>query len=215
MDKQTLSHYGWIVIVVLVLAVMLAFATPFGTYVGDAVVATTKGFGSITEHNLNEDNIKNQGDKWEDKFENGVGGGTSEPETGVGGGTSEPETGESIKNVTISILHHDAVNGESKEYLTIQFKEGMTWGEWLENEPSAEGWRSVYHSTVNEYRILYNNGISPFGFTPEVDGGSVYVTKDEFIIDDDTAYFINIIGELEYTDEYIKNHGQHSGSTTP
>ena len=81
MDKQTLSHYGWIVIVVLVLAVMLAFATPFGTYVGDAVVATTKGFGSITEHNLNEDNIKNQGDKWEDKFENGVGGGTSEPES--------------------------------------------------------------------------------------------------------------------------------------
>ena len=80
MDKQTLSHYGWIVIVVLVLAVMLAFATPFGTYVGDAVVATTKGFGSITEHKLNEDNIKNQGDKWEDKFENGVGGGTSEPE---------------------------------------------------------------------------------------------------------------------------------------
>ena len=81
MDKETLSHYGWIVIVVLVLAIMLALATPFGTYVGDAVVATTKGFGSITEHNLNEDNIKNQGDKWEDKFENGVGGGTSEPES--------------------------------------------------------------------------------------------------------------------------------------
>lgn len=73
MDKETLSHYGWIVIVVLVLAVMLAFATPFGTYVGDAVVATTKGFGSITENNLNEDSIKEKGDAWENKLENGVG----------------------------------------------------------------------------------------------------------------------------------------------
>ena len=30
MDKETLSNYGWIVICVLVLAVMLALATPFG-----------------------------------------------------------------------------------------------------------------------------------------------------------------------------------------
>ena len=29
MDKETLSHYGWIVILVLILAVLLAFATPF------------------------------------------------------------------------------------------------------------------------------------------------------------------------------------------
>ena len=30
MDKETLSNYGWIVICVLVLAVMIALATPFG-----------------------------------------------------------------------------------------------------------------------------------------------------------------------------------------
>lgn len=33
MDKSTLSNYGWIVIAVLVLAVIIALATPFGNYV--------------------------------------------------------------------------------------------------------------------------------------------------------------------------------------
>ena len=36
MDKETLSNYGWIVICVLVLTVMIALATPFGTFVADA-----------------------------------------------------------------------------------------------------------------------------------------------------------------------------------
>ncbi len=42
MDKNTLSNYGWVVITVLVLAVMLAFATPFGTFIKDAVWNTTE-----------------------------------------------------------------------------------------------------------------------------------------------------------------------------
>ena len=37
MDKSTLSNYGWIVVVTLVLAVMLALATPFGEYIGEGV----------------------------------------------------------------------------------------------------------------------------------------------------------------------------------
>ncbi len=43
MDKETLSNYGWIVICVLVLAVMIALATPFGTYVKNGVESTTQG----------------------------------------------------------------------------------------------------------------------------------------------------------------------------
>ena len=114
MDKQTLSHYGWIVIVVLVLAVMIAFATPFGTYVGDAVVATTKGFGSITEHNLNEDSIKEKGDVWEDKLENGI-----------ENGDSSQEGNDKVKE--ISIYFDETVIGE-EGYIPIKFEEGMTWG---------------------------------------------------------------------------------------
>ena len=45
MDKETLSNYGWIVICVLVLAVMIALATPFGSYVADGFKAAYKGFG--------------------------------------------------------------------------------------------------------------------------------------------------------------------------
>mgnify|MGYP003321296673 CR=1 FL=1 len=39
MDKETLSNYGWIVICVIVLAVMIALATPFATAIKDAVIA--------------------------------------------------------------------------------------------------------------------------------------------------------------------------------
>ena len=37
MDKETFSSYGWIVITVLVLAVMIAFAGPFGELIKAAV----------------------------------------------------------------------------------------------------------------------------------------------------------------------------------
>lgn len=45
MDKETLSNYGWIVICVLVLSVMIALATPFGSYVADGFKAAYNGFG--------------------------------------------------------------------------------------------------------------------------------------------------------------------------
>ena len=43
MDKETLSNYGWIVICVLVLAVLLALATPFGGFISTAIENTTQG----------------------------------------------------------------------------------------------------------------------------------------------------------------------------
>ena len=52
MDKETLSHYGWIVILVLILSVMLALATPFGNYVKDATVNTLDGLISVNDNAL-------------------------------------------------------------------------------------------------------------------------------------------------------------------
>ena len=43
MDKETLSNYGWIVICVLVLAVMIALATPFGSYISEGTQSTVEG----------------------------------------------------------------------------------------------------------------------------------------------------------------------------
>lgn len=58
MDKQTLSNYGWIVVMILCLSVMLAFATPFGKAVGSGIKVVIDGFGDTldkTEDKYDED----------------------------------------------------------------------------------------------------------------------------------------------------------------
>ena len=52
MDKETLSNYGWIVILVLVLAVMLALATPFGSFISGAVKSTAQGLFNTNKQAL-------------------------------------------------------------------------------------------------------------------------------------------------------------------
>ena len=47
MDKNTLSNYGWIVVLILVLSVLLALATPFGRFVADGFEATYTGFAHV------------------------------------------------------------------------------------------------------------------------------------------------------------------------
>ncbi len=53
MDKETLSNYGWVVICVLVLVVMIALATPFGKYIANAVKATTESLFTVSQKALN------------------------------------------------------------------------------------------------------------------------------------------------------------------
>ena len=53
MDKSTLSNYGWIVIAVLVLSVMIALATPFGEYIQAGVESTTQGLFKVEQQALN------------------------------------------------------------------------------------------------------------------------------------------------------------------
>lgn len=64
MDKETLSNYGWIVICILVLSVMIALATPFGQYVAKGFEATYTGFGNteIKALSVISDSIINNGD---------------------------------------------------------------------------------------------------------------------------------------------------------
>ena len=78
MDKETLSNYGWIVICVLVLAVMIALATPFGSYISSAVKSTTQGLFDVNQSALNSTGLINIGDQ---SFTNGGNGG----EGGSGG----------------------------------------------------------------------------------------------------------------------------------
>ena len=72
MDKQTLSNYGWLVIVTLILAVMLAFATPFGTYVGDGVVSVANGIVGTSNDATAEENISQESVEWAVKTDYGI-----------------------------------------------------------------------------------------------------------------------------------------------
>ena len=53
MDKETLSNYGWIVICVIVLAVMIALATPFAEAIKEAVVGAVNRLTSEAAEALN------------------------------------------------------------------------------------------------------------------------------------------------------------------
>jgi hypothetical protein len=70
MDKETLSHYGWIVVLVMILAVLLALATPFGTFVADGFKATYAGFDMVGTSVL--DVMKDSTGGCSHKFENSI-----------------------------------------------------------------------------------------------------------------------------------------------
>ena len=55
MDKETLSNYGWVVICVIVLAIMIALATPFGEYIRDGVKALVNGFNGKLDAGYSQD----------------------------------------------------------------------------------------------------------------------------------------------------------------
>lgn len=63
MDKETLSNYGWIVICVLVMVVMIALATPFGTFVSGAVQSTTQGLFDVNHNALESTGLINIDDQ--------------------------------------------------------------------------------------------------------------------------------------------------------
>lgn len=70
MDRQTLSNYGWIVIVVLILAVMLAFATPFGKYIGTGVSNLAMSMVGANDNAVDKNNIEQMGKDWHNYLNN-------------------------------------------------------------------------------------------------------------------------------------------------
>ena len=105
MDKSTLSNYGWVVIAVLVLSVMIALATPFGDYIGNAVKSTTEGLFDVQQNALGAAGLVIADQSFEEN---------------AGGSTPEIQTLNLYFNGTI--------------YTTITYKQGMTWGQWVESE---------------------------------------------------------------------------------
>ena len=69
MNKETVSHYGWIVVLSLVMAVLIAFTTPMGKYVGMAASNIIRGFGRTNINAMSDKNINDMQQKWQDKID--------------------------------------------------------------------------------------------------------------------------------------------------
>jgi hypothetical protein len=67
MDKQTLSNYGWIVICILVLVVMVALATPLGDFIAGGIKSTAKGFFGAKQEAMESAGMKVDDQDFEEK----------------------------------------------------------------------------------------------------------------------------------------------------
>ena len=135
MDKETLSNYGWIVICVLVLAVMIALATPFGSFVSQAVQSTTKGLFDVNKSALDSTGLINIDDQTFDVPDMNYG---AENGGNIGETPVVPEKPED--NVILSSFSIQRLDGVIEQ--TFTFEDGMTWEEFLKsdyNTPDENG----------------------------------------------------------------------------
>ena len=79
MDKNTLSQYGWVVIVIIVLVLLIALATPFGNYVGDSVMSSVNAFTNKMAAKMEEAGLDTEG------LGNAINGGSGGSLTGPNG----------------------------------------------------------------------------------------------------------------------------------
>lgn len=63
------SHYGWAIMVSLVISVMIAFATPLGRNLGRGALNIAESFFGVGEEAASEKNLNNKEAVWENKFD--------------------------------------------------------------------------------------------------------------------------------------------------
>ena len=137
MDKQTLSGYGWIVCVVLVISIMIGLATPFAGAVKNGVVGITNGFSGHMSAALN--GIGNGGSGEDNEGSGGSGGGNgsgAEPDSGetpiITHGESQtyhkmaPSTLTFRSTAPLDELQEIQINGETIDPSNYTLKEGST-----------------------------------------------------------------------------------------
>jgi hypothetical protein len=127
MDKETLSNYGWVVICVLVLVVMIALATPFGSFISQAVQSTTKGLFDVNKSALDNTGLITIDDQEFDV-----------PDMNHGAENN-------VKLITFKI-----------GVIDYQAEEGMTWEDWVGSKysvPEFEITDAGYLVAVDEYGL--------------------------------------------------------------
>ena len=164
MDKETLSNYGWVVICVLVLVVMIALATPFGSFISQAVQSTTKGLFDVNKSALDNTGLITIDDQEFDVPDMNHGAGE---DAGNQGQTPVvPEETEEIEFVLVRGL------GPDKETFKYKFEKGMTWREFIDSEYNT--YNFSIHTSSNKAQIDLD--------TITLDGNPVYA--DDVIIEE-------------------------------
>lgn len=64
MDKETLSHYGLILVSIMIVSVLIIFATPFGEYMGNVI----NNIGQSMTQTQDKANYDNAESEMEDLF---------------------------------------------------------------------------------------------------------------------------------------------------
>ena len=163
MDKETLSNYGWIVICVLVLAVMIALATPFGSYISSAVKSTTQGLFDVNQSALNSTGLINIGDQ---SFTNGSNGGAGGSESGGSETISDKywnsDTPEALQWVAQDTLYYSPTYSptSTEDFLSIQ-----------------HGQNGNMFKLLMDYDISGEELIIPSNVTLDLLGHALYVNK--------------------------------------
>ena len=154
MDKETLSNYGWIVICILVLSVMIALATPFGTYVSNAVKSTTKGLNDTSDKAMCIIGLNCKGE-WSDSGNNEGGGNTPTAEIKREAGSVIPTGAKYTIKASNTVLEGNGANvfpdapetGDTYEegayeYHFNQYYYASSW----QTQTSQDGWGVIANS---------------------------------------------------------------------
>lgn len=152
MDKETLSNYGWIVICVLVMVVMIALAGPFGNFISEAVKSTTQGLFDTNQNALDaagitiDDNTFVEDDGGSDAVIGVNHNGPTIPE-----GATYTKTDGTVLNAgdtfPEAITNGDKYTYEDYEYRYNQVYSGSSWT----TVTSQNGWGVRASGTKDEY----------------------------------------------------------------
>lgn len=105
MDKSTLSHYGWVVIVIIVITILIGFSASMGNFVSDSTMATLGTFNNLSDFSHAETNKP-----------------TDTPDTPV---IDEVITNVSDEEIETNPLVY-GIGATKREYVIATFNEGYT-----------------------------------------------------------------------------------------
>ena len=111
MDKNTLAQYGWVTICCVVVAVMLALATPFGTFIANGAKSTTEGFFHVNQNAIGAVGLVTIPDQsFDDDGNVGGGNGGAVPPTE----SLEPERAE--QGFYYNVVYYGALRDDGRDF---------------------------------------------------------------------------------------------------